>query len=164
MNANALYLRTIIFGINDSLVSTVGLLAGISVAEVPRATIVLTGIVYAFVEGFSMATGNFIAEKSAEEYMNKSTISSRSSIISAIFMFISFVAAALIPLAPYLVFTTNIALPVSVGASILALFIVGALSAHFAHLPLAWRGARMALLGGASIIMGVVVGSIVPAV
>jgi VIT1/CCC1 family predicted Fe2+/Mn2+ transporter len=77
-------------------------------------------------------------------------------------MFISFVLAAFIPLAPYLIFTTWVALAVSIVASIFALFIVGMLSARFSHLPLLWRGARMALLGGAAIIMGVVVGSIVP--
>lgn len=163
MQASALYLRSIIFGINDSLVSTVGLLAGISVAGVPRSTIALTGIVYAFVEGFSMASGDFVSEESAEEYANKSGVSSRPSIISAAIMFFSFVLASLVPLVPYLFLSAGAALVVSVSASVLALFVVGMLSAHFARLPMIWRGARMALLGGAAILMGVVVGSIVPA-
>ncbi len=63
-----LYLRNIIFGISDSLVSTVGLLAGIDAAGTPRQAILLTGIVYAFVEAFSMAVGSFLSEQSAEEY------------------------------------------------------------------------------------------------
>lgn len=162
MKSNALYLRSIIFGINDSLVSTVGLLAGISVAGVPRATIALTGIVYAFVEGFSMASGDYVSEESAEEYASKSGVSSRPSLISAIIMFFSFVVASLVPLVPYLLFSAGVALVVSVSASVLALFIVGVVSAHFAHLPSVWRGARMALLGGAAIIVGVVIGSLVP--
>ncbi|MHB8710587.1 MAG: VIT1/CCC1 transporter family protein [Minisyncoccota bacterium] len=163
METPALYLRTIIFGINDSLVSTVGLLAGISVAGVPRATLALTGIVYAFVEGFSMATGDFLSEESAEEYMSGSGVNNRSSVISAIIMFVSFVCASLIPLVPYLLFTGSIALAISIAASVLALFIVGMVSARSARLPMIWRGTRMALLGGAAIIMGVVIGSIVPA-
>lgn len=163
MKTSALYLRTIIFGINDSLVSTVGLLAGISVAGVPRATLALTGIVYAFVEGFSMASGEFLSEESAEEYQNMADVSNRSSLISAIIMFLSFVFASLIPLVPYLVFTGLTALATSIAGSVLALFIVGMSSARFSKLPMVWRGARMALLGGAAIVMGVVVGSIVPA-
>lgn len=163
MKNSALYLRTIIFGINDSLVSTVGLLAGISVAGVPRATLALTGIVYAFVEGFSMATGDFLSEESAEEYVSGATVSNRSSVISAIIMFLSFVFASLVPLLPYLIFTGWTALVVSVVSSVFALFIVGMVSARFARLPMVWRGARMALLGGAAILMGVIVGSIVPA-
>lgn len=164
MQTSALYLRTVIFGINDSLVSTVGLLAGISVAGVPRSTLALTGIVYAFVEGFSMASGEFLSEESAEEYISKTNVSNRSSLVSALIMFLSFVFASLVPLAPYLIFTGWTALVVSVTASIIALFIVGMISARFAHLPMVWRGARMALLGGAAILMGVVVGSIVPTV
>lgn len=163
MKTSALYLRTIIFGINDSLVSTVGLLAGISVAGVPRATLALTGIVYAFVEGFSMASGEFLSEESGEEFENKSSVNNRSSLVSAAIMFISFIIASLVPLLPYLIFTGWTALVVSIVASVFALFIVGTVSARFSRLPVIWRGARMALLGGAAIVMGVIVGSIVPA-
>lgn len=164
MNNSALYLRTIIFGINDSLISTVGFLAGISVAGVPRATIALTGVIYALVEAFSMAMGDFISEESAEEYMNKSSVSNRSSVIAAMMMFLSSVLAALIPLAPYLIFADSTALLVSASASILGLFIVGVLSARFSRLPVIWRGARMALLGGGAIVIGVLVGSLFPAI
>ena len=164
MKTSALYLRTIVFGVNDSLVSTVGFLAGISVAGVPRTTIVLTGIVYALVEAFSMATGDFLSEESAEEYMNKSSVSERPSVIAAIFMFISCVLASLIPLIPYMIFASSSALIVSVCLSILALFIVGISSAHFSRLPMLWRGMRMALLGGAAIVVGVAIGTFMPAI
>jgi len=164
MKARALYLRTIIFGINDSLVSTVGFLAGISVAGVPRTTIVLAGIVYALVESFSMAMGDFLSEESAEEYMNKSSVSERPSVIAAILMFISCVLASLIPLIPYILFTSGSALIVSVCLSVLALFIVGMLSARFSRLPMLWRGFRMALLGGVTIVLGVSIGTFMPVI
>lgn len=163
MKTSALYLRTIIFGINDSLVSTVGFLAGISAAGVPRATIALTGIIYALVEAFSMAMGDFVSEESAEEYMSRSSVNNRSSITAAGMMFISCVLAALIPLVPYLIFAAGTALLVSASASILGLFLVGVLSARFSRLPLVWRGVRMALLGGAAIVIGVLAGSLFPA-
>lgn len=164
MKANALYLRTIIFGIIDSLVSTVGLLAGLQVAHTPHATLTLTGIVYAFVEAFSMAVGNFLSEESEEEYIRKDSVSSVVSIISGVIMFVSFVLAALIPLAPYLIFATSAALIASIIVSILALFVVGMLSAKISKLPLLWRGARMAFLGGAAIAMGVSIGLLMPTV
>jgi hypothetical protein len=40
-----LYVRNIVFGISDSLVSTVGLLSGIDVSGTSRQIIILTGIV-----------------------------------------------------------------------------------------------------------------------
>ena len=162
MKTSALYLRTIIFGINDSLVSTVGFLAGISVAGVSREIIVLTGIVYALVEAFSMAMGDFLSEESAEEYMKKSDVSNRPSIVSAVLMFVSCVLASLVPLIPYILFASGIALIVSICLSVLSLFIVGAISASFSRLPMLWRGARMALLGGAAIVMGVAIGTFMP--
>lgn len=162
MKTSALYLRTIVFGINDSLVSTVGFLAGISVAGVPRATIVLTGVVYALVEAFSMAMGDFLSEESAEEYMSKSDVNDRPSVIAAVLMFVSCVLASLIPLLPYIVFASGAALIVSICLSVLSLFVVGMVSARFSRLPVLWRGVRMALLGGATIVMGVAIGSFMP--
>ena len=162
MKSPALYLRTIVFGVTDSLVSTVGLLAGMDVAGATHATLALIGIVYAFVEAFSMAVGNFLSEESAEEYASKADVADGPSIIAGAVMFLTFVFAALIPLVPYLIFSTWHALATSVVVSIIALFIVGMVSARYSHLPMLWRGARMALLGGAAIVMGVVVGSLVP--
>ncbi len=163
MKISVLYLRTIVFGITDSLVSTVGLLVGIDVAGVSHSTIVLTGIVYGFVEAFSMAVGNFLSEESAEEYTNKADVADGPPIFAAGVMFLSFVLAAFIPLVPYIVFTTGVALVVSITISILTLFIMGMISAKFSHLPLLWRGARMALLGSAAIALGIVIGLIIPA-
>lgn len=162
MKSSALYLRTVVFGVIDSLVSTVGLLAGLDVAGAPHKTIALTGIIYGFVEAFSMAVGNFLSEESAEEYENKANVPEGPSVLAGIVMFITFVFAAFIPLAPYLLFETSLALVASVVVSIVALFIVGMASARFSHLPMLWRGARMALLGGAAILMGVLIGLVVP--
>ena len=164
MKSSALYLRSVVFGINDSLVSTVGFLAGISVAGVPKATIILTGVIYAMVESFSMAMGDFLSEESAEEYASQSNVNDRPSVISAVLMFISCVLASLIPLIPYIIFISSTALIVSICLSVLSLFIVGALSARFSRLPMLWRGIRMASLGGAAIVMGVAIGTFMPTV
>ena len=162
MKTSALYLRTIIFGITDSLVSTVGLLAGLDVAGAPHATLALTGIVYAFVEAFSMAIGNYLSEESAEEYVAKGTVGTRAAFSGGVIMFFVFVVAAFIPILPYLVSTSSLALVGSVALSILALFIVGLASGKVARLPMLKRGIRMALLGGSAIVIGVIVGLFVP--
>ena len=130
----------------------------------PRATIVLTGIVYALVEAFSMAMGDFLSEESAEEYISKSNVNDRPSVIAAVLMFISCVLASLIPLVPYIIFTSGTALIVSICLSVLSLFIVGMIGARFSRLPMLWRGIRMAFLGGAAIAMGVAIGTFMPAV
>lgn len=159
----ALYLRSIVFGVTDSLVSTVGLLAGIDIAGAGHKAIAATGAVYAIVEAFSMAVGNYLSEQSGEEYEAKANVSARTPLLVAVVMFVTFVVAAIIPLAPYLFLGDPAALAVSVIVSILALFVVGAIGARISHVPVLWRGVRMALLGGAAILIGVIVGYIFPA-
>lgn len=163
MNTHS-YLRAIVFGITDSLVSTVGLLAGIAVAGSPHKTLVLTGIIYAFVEAFSMAVGNFLSEESAAEYVSQMEVRDRGPVLSAFLMFVTFVVASFIPLAPYFFLSDPYALPASVFVSIAALFIAGAASARFSKLPILVRGVRMALLGGSAILIGVCVGFLVPGI
>jgi VIT1/CCC1 family predicted Fe2+/Mn2+ transporter len=159
----ALYLRTVIFGVTDSLVSTVGLLAGLDVAGAAHNTLALTGIVYAFVEAFSMAVGNYLSEESAEEYALNTEVGGRIAFEGAVIMFVVFVLASFIPIVPYMLWATWYALAASIGFSILALFILGAASGRIAKLPMLPRALRMAILGGAAIVIGAVVGLVLKA-
>lgn len=158
-----LYLRNIIFGISDSLVSTVGLLAGIDISGVPHSTVILTGIIYAFVEAFSMAVGSFLSEESAEEYAAQGEVKGNRALTGAVVMFIAFVLAAFIPIAPYLLTATDLAFWSSIVLSILALFVVGLVSAQFTKVRVWPQAFKTALLGGAAIVIGVVVGIFVKA-
>ena len=156
-----LYLRNIVFGVADSLVSTVGLLAGIDVAGTPRAAILLTGIVYAFVEAFSMAVGSFLSEQSAEEYEAKGETSETGPYTAGFVMFITFVLASFIPIAPYLLWSVSTALWCSIGLSLIALLIVGMISAKVVKVNVLQHGVKMMLLGGAAIVIGILVGKFV---
>ena len=60
------YFSSFIFGVEDSLVSTVGLLSGVAVAGVNRSGIFVTGVILIFVEAFSMGVGNFLSEDFAK--------------------------------------------------------------------------------------------------
>ncbi len=156
-----LYIRNIIFGISDSLVSTVGLLSGVAVSGVSGHILVLTGVVYAFVEAFSMAVGSFFSEQLTEEYKVKSEVSLSGPLQAGIIMFISFLFIAFIPIAPYLIFSGVEALLLSIGVSILTLFIAGSISAKVTHVNVLSHATKMVLLGGAAIVLGVVVGRFV---
>jgi VIT1/CCC1 family predicted Fe2+/Mn2+ transporter len=156
-----LYLRNVVFGVADSLVSTVGLLAGIDVAGTNRAGILLTGIVYAFVEAFSMAVGSFLSEQSAEEYEAKGEVPAGGPVVASIVMFVSFVLASFIPIVPYLIFGLTTALWSSIGFSIIALGIVGFVSARIVKVKVMSHVVKMMLLGGAAIVIGVLVGKFV---
>jgi VIT1/CCC1 family predicted Fe2+/Mn2+ transporter len=153
-----LYIRNIIFGISDSLVSTVGLLAGIDVSGTSTHIIILTGVTYAFVEAFSMAVGSFLSEESVEEDSIHGEVKTSGPFIAGGIMFISFILASFIPIIPYMFFGLTIALYASITISIIALFVVGMISVSKTKVGILKSGFRMALLGGMAIIIGVIVG------
>ena len=152
------FVRNFIFGIEDSLVSTVGLLSGIASTNVPPRTILLTGAIYIVVEAFSMAVGSFLSEESVGDYAESGGGSFARSFFGGVVMFVSFVAAGFVPLAPYIFISGSYALPVSMGSSIVLLLILGFGMGVATKTKPFRRGARMAVLGGLAIAIGVLVG------
>jgi VIT1/CCC1 family predicted Fe2+/Mn2+ transporter len=63
--------REFVFGIQDGLLSTIGLLSGVSAATENRAIVLLTGIAAAITGGVSMATGSYLAARTEEEIFQK---------------------------------------------------------------------------------------------
>ncbi len=156
----SLIIRNFTFGVEDSLVSTVGLLAGIALAGVGRETIVVTGLVLIFVEAFSMGVGSLLSEQSVEEYESSKEVSLAKPGIAALVMLVSYIVAGLIPLAPYAFSTSVSAVYWSVGLTLLALLVLGAFNAHLFKVRL-WRDAILTLaMGGLAIVVGVVVGQV----
>lgn len=152
------YLRSFVFGVEDSLVSTVGLLSGIAIAGVPKETIFLTGIILIFVEAFSMSVGYFLSEYSAESYMRQAEVSSRKSLAAAVIMFFSYFLSGFIPLFPYIILSSESAVWLSIGLSLFYLFFIGVISAKISNINLFRSGLRMFLIGGAAIFIGVFIG------
>ena len=158
-----LYIRNITFGVTDSLVSTVGLLAGIDISGTTSHVVIMTGIIYAFVEAFSMAVGSFLSEESAEQYIAKGEVSGTRAFTSGIIMFTSFIIASFIPILPYIFFGLAEAFWFSVIFSIIALFLVGIIAAKVSNVPIIKHSLKMVFLGGAAILIGDIVGKFVKA-
>ncbi len=155
----ATYFRNFVFGVEDSLVSTVGLLSGIAIAGVARETILLTGLVLIFVEAFSMAAGSFLSETSAEEFTTKREATPSGSFLGGVIMFGSYFAAGFIPLFPYLILGGDTAFTLSVAVSVATLFVLGLVSGALSRTSLLKSALRMAIIGGIAIAVGVAVGS-----
>lgn len=151
----ASYIRNFVFGVEDSLVSTVGLLSGIAVGGVSRSQIVLTGIILLLVEAFSMAVGSLLSEQSAEEYLRRKEVSMLPAAIDSIIMFTSYFLAGLVTLAPYFFMEVKAALPISIAFSLSALFLLGVVSATFFGTRIFRNGLRSLLIGGLAILVGI---------
>lgn len=152
------FIRNVVFGVEDSLVSTVGLLSGIAAADVPRSTIFLTGVVLIVVEAISMGIGSLLSEASVEELgFNKGP---KTAVGGGLLMFISYFLSGFVPLFPYMVLEKELAFPTSIGASVIALLALGWWSGGFGNVSPMKTALRMALLGGIAIAAGVMVGSL----
>ena len=63
--------REFVFGIQDGLLSTVGLLSGVAAATQSTQTVIITGVAAAVTGGVSMATGSYLASRTEKEIFEK---------------------------------------------------------------------------------------------
>ena len=119
-----MFVRNFVAGVDDGMIATVGLLAGVSFGDGQRHFIVLTGVIAILVEAFSSAVGTILSEHSVEEFDAHHDVPLNKSIFGGVTMFISYVTAGLIPLLPYLFLETRTALWMSILLTLLVLSII----------------------------------------
>jgi len=159
LEAYRLYIKNFIFGVEDSLVSTVGLLSGVAAAGLPKKDIFVAGIVLIFVEAFSMGVGSYLSEDFAEDLASHKP-RNNSTFFASVIMLLSYFVAGFIPLAPYLFFPTSTAIYISISFSIFSLFLLGYLGGKKFNISPLKHGLKMMFIGGAAILIGTLIGSL----
>lgn len=159
MNIHEDYLRSVIFGFQDALVSTTGVVAGVSHATQDRNIVIVAGVVTIIVEAMSMGAGQYMSEKSVHQ-MDKSGKHTDNLYIGAGLMGLSYFLGGLVPVLPIMLFPLNLASNLSIFAAISGLFILGFLKAkHVKVNPLA-SAFEIAILGGITTAIGIIVGQL----
>ncbi len=158
MKQSSLTIRNIVFGVEDSLVSTLGFLAGISMGGFNQKLIILSGLVLICVEAFSMGVGSFLSEESGEEYEQKKVVPPDISINAGLTMFVSYLITGIIPLGPYFFLPVTTAFWMSITLSLAALFALGVFSGKMACINPLRTGIRMFIVGGGAMTIGIVIG------
>src|SRR3989344_2388902 len=97
------YLRSGLFGIQDGLVSTTGVVVGISTGIEDKAIVILASLVALTVEASSMAAGQYSSEKAVHQ-MDKTGKHTDSLTVGAAIMFFGYLMGGLIPVIPTLIF------------------------------------------------------------
>ncbi len=64
-------IRQVVFGVEDGLISTLGVLTGIAGGTNNRAVIILSGIIVVLVEALSMGAGTYLSSKSERQAQEK---------------------------------------------------------------------------------------------
>lgn len=153
------YLRSALFGLQDGLVSTTGVVVGISTGVESKAIVILAAFVAVTVEASSMAAGQYSSEKAVHQ-MDKTGKHTDSLALGALIMFLSYLAAGLVPITPTIIFNQPQARVLSIVVAFIGLFIIGYIKGRIVeHKPLR-SAVELFIIGAVATLIGVVVGQI----
>ncbi len=153
------YLRSALFGLQDGLVSTTGVVLGISTGIEDKSIIILAAFVAVTVEASSMAAGQYSSEKAVHQ-MDKTGRHNDSLIFGAIIMFFSYLVAGMVPITPIVLFEQPFARLAAIIASFVALFIIGYIKGKLVdHSPLR-SAVELFVIGSIATLIGITVGQI----
>jgi VIT1/CCC1 family predicted Fe2+/Mn2+ transporter len=156
LKINQDYFRSIIFGLQDALVSTTGVVVGISVGVHNKQLIILSALVAISVEALSMGAGQYLSEKSVHQLPKSDHKDSL--ITGALLMFISYLIGGSVPILPILFSPPPLSSILSVIFAFIGLFVLGFLKAKLFSGKV-WRSAiEMLTIGGLATLIGLVVG------
>lgn len=153
------YLRSGLFGLQDGLVSTTGVVVGISAGISDKAIIVLAALVAVSVEASSMAAGQYSSEKAVHQ-LDKTGKHTDSLLLGAAIMFFSYFLAGMIPIIPTLVFDQPEAQTISIVAAFIGLFVVGYIKGYIVEHHALRSAIELFVIGGVATAIGLIVGVI----
>lgn len=154
---NKEYLRSIFFGIEDSLVSTTGLVAGIAVGSDKKEIVLLAGLVAITIEAVSMGVGEYLSDDALQD-LAKLKRHYDNPLLSGFLMFASYLLAGFIPLAPVALLPFPLSLILGVILSLLGLFVLGFLKGKLLNTSAFSGGIKILVVGGIATLLGLVVG------
>jgi predicted membrane protein (TIGR00267 family) len=165
-------MREIVFGLEDSFVSTLGAVTGIAAGVQDTHIVILSGLVIVAVEATSMAAGSYLSNKSAKQAEDEILLEegkggnpaihshlARSAAVMGTF----YILGGLVPLAPYFFLPIDLAYGPSIGLTVLCLFALGAWAASFSKKSPWQGGAQMATISLAAATLGFIIGRAVDA-
>jgi len=152
------YLQSAMFGFNDALVSTTGVIVGISTGTSNKQVVILAGVVTILVEALSMGSGQYLSSKSAHQLEKSNTF--RVPLISGIIMFWAYFAAGLVPLLPIFIFPMEHSRDVAIVASLIGLLILGYAKGKVVKVSPLKSAIEIFIIGGLATAIGIVVGNV----
>ncbi len=213
-------IREVVFGVEDGMISTLGVLVGIAVGTKTHFVVILSGFVVILVESISMGVGSYLSTKAVKE-INKRKLkeeeielkewpeaekkelvemyikdgwplhfSKEMALVASknkslflkemayrefnihpeklekplkggISMFFSYIVGGTIPLLPYFFFPISSAIILSVGVTLIGLFILGCVTTKYTKRRWWKAGLEMFFVAGIAALVGYIVGVVV---
>jgi len=146
------------FGFNDALVSTTGVIVGVSTGTNNKEVVILAGVVTILVEALSMGAGQYSSSKSAHQLDKIDAF--KVPLISGVIMFGSYFLAGLIPLLPILIFPMEYSRNVAIVAALIGLFVLGYFKGRIVKVSPLKSALEILIIGGLATSVGIIVGNI----
>ena len=153
------YLRSTIFGFQDSLVSTTGVIAGVAAGTQNKELVILAGLVTITVESLSMGAGQYMSEKAVHQ-MDKGGKHTDNLYVGGSLMALSYFLGGLVPLTPIILFKLPVSAYLSILFALIGLFILGYLKAYIVKVNPFKSALEILILGGAATLVGLVIGKL----
>jgi predicted membrane protein (TIGR00267 family) len=164
-------LREIVFGFEDGIVSTMGVIIGIASGTQNKFTVILAGLVVISVESLSMAAGIYLSNKTEEEFLASNSKNSlharlhRQSLkgvkSDALFMGLAYILGGSIPLLPYFLFSVKTGILFSILFSLIGLLSIGVWKSKITHTSSLKGALEMAIISLSAAGVGYFIGKLV---
>lgn len=152
------YLQSAMFGFNDALVSTTGVIVGIATGTNDKRVVILAGIVTILVEALSMGSGQYLSSKSAHQLAGDGQDSH--ALVSGVIMFFSYFTAGLVPLLPIVLLPIEYSRNVAIVAALIGLFVLGYLKGKVVKTSPLKSALEIFIIGGIATMIGLVAGKL----
>jgi len=145
------YLRDLVYGANDGIVTTFAVVTGVTGARLGVRTILIMGMANLLADGISMGASNYLSIRSEEavRQLRGEPVLEAFPLRHALATIAAFVVAGSVPLLPYVVAPPAARLPAAVAGTLASLFAVGALRSAITQLRW-WRAGLEVLAVGAA--------------
>ncbi len=154
------YLRDLIYGAHDGIITTFAVVAGVTGAALEARTILILGFANLLADGISMGASNYLSIRSDEaaRAMDGAEVAEPFPLRHGAATFGAFVLAGSLPLVPYLFTTGPVGFWAASAATAFALFMIGALRSLVTRLRW-WRaGLEVLAIGAAAAVVAYLVG------
>jgi predicted membrane protein (TIGR00267 family) len=162
------FIRDIVFGTNDALLTNIGIITGFTASLVANRLIILAVLVDIFTSAFAMAIGTYLSRTSEDDYLNQSlTVRTKSSvdkalanpIIAACVMWVIYVISGFIPLLPFFFgLTAATAAKVAVVLGAATFVVVGIFKGKVTNTSIKKSALQFFLFGTVAALIGYTIG------
>ena len=156
------HIGDLVFGANDGIVTTFAVVSGVSGAELSTRVALILGVANLLADGFAMGAGNYLGQRSEQDYQESVMGMAREGRIHAAghgaAIILAFVLAGSVPLLPLIFWPGARTFEISCLATGIILFTVGSLRTVITRARWFVSGLEMLLIGSVAAAVSYAVG------